>query len=276
MKMSAALALLAALAFPAAALDWNAADPLAQTRAQLGRPAADAAARPGPGGGGVAGQFDSYVFSLEWTAAFCEGKSSLPECSSMTSGRFDANNLALHGLWPDKNSDASHSYGYCGVDARTQSLDRGATWCQMPDIGLSGATLSRLTTAMPGTASCLQNHEWYKHGSCSGFGPDDYFNRAAALVERVSASSFGRFLAAHVGQTVAAADLLASFEADFGAGSGKNVSLSCTDARGTSLLLDVRLKLSNPLRPASELASMLLPGAGAGNCPARFLIDPVR
>ena len=59
--------------------------------------------------GGAPGQFDSYVFSLEWTAAFCEGKSNLPECSAMTSGSFAANNLALHGLWPDKANDSSHN-----------------------------------------------------------------------------------------------------------------------------------------------------------------------
>jgi ribonuclease T2 len=274
MTTFAALALIAALAPSSSALDWNAGDPAAQALLQFRRPAADAAARPGGGGGGVAGQFDSYVFSLEWTAAFCEGKSGLPECAALTADRFDAKNLALHGLWPDKNADASHTYGYCGVDAQTQSLDKAATWCRMPDIGLSGATLSRLTSAMPGTASCLQNHEWYKHGSCSGFSPDDYFARAAGLVERIAGTNFGRFLTTHVGQTVAASDLLSAFEADFGPGSRNDVSLSCTNAHGASLLLDVRLHLSNPLRPAEELAGMLLPSAGSGNCPAQFLIDP--
>lgn len=278
MKKFAGLALLAVIAAaPALSLDWSK-DPVAQARAELAAaPAFRLAAPPFTAlnaGAGTAGQFDSYVFSLEWTAAFCEGKSGLPECTSMTSGRFDANNLALHGLWPDKNNDSSHSYGYCGVDAKTQSLDRGATWCQMPALNLSGAVMSRITTAMPGTASCLQNHEWYKHGSCSGFSPDEYFTQAAALVEAVSASNFGRFLTARVGQTVNAADLLSAFESDFGAGSRSYVSLSCTKAHGATLLLDVRLHLANPLRPASELAKMLLPTAGSGNCPASFLIDP--
>ncbi|MDE2143923.1 MAG: hypothetical protein KGJ84_16055 [Elusimicrobia bacterium] len=267
MTKPAVLALLAAcLLSPASALDWTGPDPVAQAAPQL-------TARPG---GAVAGQFDSYVFSLEWTPAFCEGKSSLPECSSMTPDRFDAGHLALHGLWPDKNNDASHNYGYCGVDPKTQSLDKGSTWCRMPDIGLSGATLSRLTTAMPGTASCLQNHEWYKHGSCSGYTPDEYFTRAAALVEQVATTSFGRFLTSHVGQTVNASDLLDSWESDFGAGTRRYVSLSCTKGGGGSLLLDVRLHLARPLSDASNLAGMILPVSGSGNCPASFLIDPAR
>ena len=266
------LLLSAAFAAPSPALDWNA-DAPAQVRAAVRFPALQDFARPG--GGGAAGQFDSYVFSLEWTAAFCEGKESLPECRSMTADRFDAKNLALHGLWPDKSGDSSHSYGYCGVDAKTQSLDNGATWCQMPGLSLPAATLSRLTTDMPGTASCLQNHEWYKHGSCSGYAPEEYFTRASELVERVSTTAFGRFLTANVGRTVAAADLLAAFESDFGPGSRKNVTLSCTSARGTKALLDVRMSLSVPLRPAAELAAMLRPSSsGAGNCPPSFLIDP--
>jgi ribonuclease T2 len=266
MTKPAVLALLAAVVIsPVSALDWTGADPVAQSAPLL-------PARPG---GAVAGQFDSYVFSLEWTAAFCEGKSGLPECSGI-SGRFDAGNLALHGLWPDKSNDASHSYGFCGVDPRIQSLDKGSTWCQMPDIGLSSSVKGRLTADMPGVASCLQNHEWYKHGTCSGFTPDDYFTRASSLVEQVSRSQFGRFLTAHVGQTVNASDLLSAWEADFGAGSRDDVSLSCTKGNGADLLLDVRLHLTNALGDASDLKSLLLPVGGSGNCGDSFLIDPAR
>jgi ribonuclease T2 len=273
MTKLAGLALLAAIAIsPSSALDWNGADPVAQARPELTAPPAAPPSAVFRAAAGTPGQFDSYVFSLEWTAAFCEGKSGLPECSGM-SGRFDASNLALHGLWPDKNNDSSHSYGYCGVDPSTQGLDKGSTWCRMPDIGLSAAVKSRLSADMPGVASCLQNHEWYKHGTCSGYTPDEYFTRASALVEQVSVSAFGRFLTSHVGQTVSASDLLSAFEADFGAGSRGYVSLSCTNARGASLLLDVRLHLANPLSDASNLAGMLLPAAGSGNCPASFLID---
>jgi ribonuclease T2 len=263
-------------ALPAAALNWNQGDPASQWKSSLSAaPVAPAAVavRPPSGGGGVAGQFDSYVFSVEWTAAFCEGKPSLPECSALGPDQFAATHLALHGLWPDKAGDSSHSYGYCGVDASIQSLDKAATWCRMPAPGVSGGVMSRLQPLMPGTASCLQNHEWYKHGSCSGFTPDEYFSQASALVAFVAGTSFGRFLAAHAGQTVAASDVLAAFESDFGAGSRSLVSLSCTKARGSDMLLDVRMKLTQPLRPAAELGKMLQPVGGGGNCPASFLLD---
>lgn len=273
-KSVAAAALLAFAVSSSAALDWNDGDPVAQIRSEIKTASVVPTRRPGGGGGGgTAGQFDNYVFSLEWTPAFCEGKGGLPECSGM-SGRFDASNLALHGLWPDQSNDSSHRYGYCGVDSQTQSLDKASTWCRMPDLGLSSAVSDRLSTAMPGTKSCLQNHEWYKHGSCSGYAPDEYFTRAAELVEAVSRTNFGRFLTSHVGQTVAASDLLAAFESDFGAGFASRVSLSCTKANGATMLLDVRMHLANPLTSAADLGKMILPGAGSGNCPGSFLIDP--
>lgn len=276
MRKFAAAAALAVLAFsPSAALDWTNADPVVQLRSEVKSAAFAPARRPGNGGGGgaAAGQFDGYVFSLEWTPAFCEGKGGLPECSGM-SGRFDADHLALHGLWPDQSGDSSHSYGYCGVDSQTRSLDHASTWCRMPDLGLSGAVADRLSRAMPGTASCLEKHEWYKHGSCSGYTPDEYFTRAAELVERVADTAFGRFLTANAGRTVNASDVRAAFDESFGAGVSSRVSLSCTKSRGVSMLLDVRMRLAHPLTPASDLGKMIQPGMGSGNCPSSFLIDP--
>ena len=258
---------------PASALDWNQADPASQWKSLLAAPPAAAAVRPPSDGGASAGHFDSFVFSLEWTAAFCEGKPGLPECANRSPDRFDAKNLALHGLWPDQAGDTSHSYGYCGVDSSVRALDRAATWCRMPALNLSNATMSRLSTIMPGTASCLQNHEWYKHGTCSGLTPDEYFAQASALVTFVSGTNFGRYLSTHSGQTISANSLLEAFESDFGSGSRSLVRLTCTKAGGADLLLDVRLKLSQPLRPAAELGKMLLSGGGAGNCPASFKLD---
>lgn len=229
--------------------------------------------RPPSGGDRVAGQFDSYVFALEWTAAFCEGKPGLPECANRNPDRVDAKNLALHGLWPDKIGDTSHAYGYCGIDDAIRALDRADTWCRMPAPGISDEVMSRLKPLMPGTASCLENHEWYKHGSCSGLTPDEYFSRASELVSFVAGTNFGRYLSSRSGQTVTAEALLTAFERDFGAGSRNRVSLTCTKARGSDMLLDVRLHLAHPLRPATELGKMLLPVDGRGNCPASFRLD---
>ncbi len=262
-------------AIPSAALNWNQGDLLAQSKLEF---FADPAAhdeiflRSPSDEGGVAGQFDSYILAVSWAAAFCEGKPSLPECADRNPERFSARNLTLHGFWPDKAGDASHKYAYCGVDSAIRALDRSATWCRMPAPGVSEAVMSRLRPLMPGTASCLHNHEWYKHGSCSGFTPDEYFLQSAAFVSHLAGTSFGRYLSAHSGQTVTASALLTAFESDFGTDGRKLVSLVCTKGRGSNMLLDVRMRLTHTLRPVSEFGKMLLPVGSAGNCPASFLL----
>jgi ribonuclease T2 len=220
-----------------------------------------------------AGQFDSYTLSLSWQPEFCEGKPGLPECRTESAGRFDAANLSLHGLWPDVNGDSSHAYGYCGVDAATRGLDKAPTWCRLPAPTLSDATRAALTTAMPGAASCLDHHEWVRHGTCSGLSADAYFALAASLVKQVAATSFGQFLSAHAGKTVSADDALAAFESDLG--KRTMVSLNCATVRGASALSEVRLHLPASLAPGAKLKTSLIATGDRGNCPASFLLDPV-
>lgn len=253
------------LAAPMSAQGWDNGAPAIEQQVPV---------RP-PSGGGVAGQFDSYTFTMSWEPAFCEGKPSAQECRTQRADRFDATHLALHGLWPDRNGDSAHAYGYCGVPASEQSLDRAPTWCSLREPAYSDATHEALLTVMPGVNSCLDHHEWIKHGTCSGLSADQYFATAAALVQQVGAGSFGRYLADHAGQTVDAASVVAAFESDFGAGSGDKLAMNCASVRGASALLEVRVHLPNPLRPAAELKSMLLSTGDRGNCPSSFLLDPI-
>jgi ribonuclease T2 len=266
MKNPSFLLLAAALlAAPLSAQNWSDGAPVIEAQTAL---------RP-PSGGNVAGQFDSYTFTMSWEPTFCEGKPGAQECASQRPDRFDASNLALHGLWPDKNGDASHSYGYCGVSSSDQSLDRAPTWCQLREPAYSDATHAALGIVMPGVNSCLDHHEWTKHGTCSGLTADQYFASAAALIQQVAASSFGQYLKAHAGQTVDSSAVVAAFEQDFGVGSGAKLVLNCTSVRGSSALLEARLHLPTPLQPASQLAAMLLSTGDRGNCPSSFLLDPI-
>ena len=221
----------------------------------------------------AAGQFDSYTLALSWEPAFCESKPSASECASESPGRFDAANLILHGLWPDRSGGAGREVGYCGVDAATREFDRSAAWCRLPEPALSEATRAELAEAMPGATSCLDRHEWTKHGTCSGMTADDYFARASALVSAVSKTAFGRYLSASAGRTVELEGALAAFEADFGPGSRDKLSLRCAQAGGKTALIEARLRLTNPLGPPSELKTMLLPTGDRGDCPPSFLLD---
>jgi ribonuclease T2 len=237
--------------------------------------------QPGPSAaahelGAVPMQFDYYVLALSWEPAFCETKPDRQDCRSLNADRFDGKNLALHGLWPNKIGDTQHAYGYCGVDGSVQKLDRPGDFCQLPPVNLSDRIMSDLATYMPGHVTCLERHEWFRHGTCSGLAADDYFATADALVVQFAAASIGSYISAHVGDYVAGEDLFAAFEKDFGPGSRGSLSLSCKRINGSDMLSEVDVYLRNPL-PAGGLAAMLVrpDGSASGHCPQKFLIDPV-
>ncbi len=222
-------------------------------------------------GGPQPGNFDSYAFSLSWQPAFCESHQGKKECRSWKDGDFDASHLVLHGLWPNQNNDTEHDYGYCNVPTDVKALDDSGKWCQMPDLSLSQATKDELGRVMPGYQSCLQNHEWYRHGTCSGMQPDGYFTKAAGFVEGIAKTKLGALLSANVGKKVTMAQLKASAEADYGK-KGANLRFICKNG----LLSEVRMYLVKDIADKSVItADMLMPpGQGeSSTCKGNVLID---
>lgn len=225
----------------------------------------------------IPGKFDSYVFSLSWQPAFCDTKPDKQECLSQAADRYDAKNFVLHGLWPNKNIDKHHTYGYCGVKNTTRKLDKASTWCKMPTPDLSDETKKNLAIYMPGYASCLERHEWYKHGTCSGLAADDYFITAYNFVEQIADTNFGRYISANVGNTVDSDDLLAEFVKDFGESNRDSMILHCESNQGTAMLMEVRMYLVNPLPKGAGLKEMLVhpDSPEKGDCPQKIFIEKV-
>jgi ribonuclease T2 len=98
------------------------------------------------------GQFDYYLLTLSWAPQFCatnpNGRSSL-ECSpSKHMG------LVVHGLWPQYNNGS-------------WPQDCSST----PPV--SQSTVNHMLPMMPDKS--LIQHEWEKHGTCSGLSMKDYF-----------------------------------------------------------------------------------------------------
>ena len=98
------------------------------------------------------GNFDYYLLTLSWAPEFCatnpQGKSST-ECDPKKHM-----GLVVHGLWPQYNN------GKWPQDCAST-----------PPV--SSATVTHMMPMMPG--SSLIQHEWAKHGTCSGLSTDDYF-----------------------------------------------------------------------------------------------------
>jgi ribonuclease T2 len=223
------------------------------------------------------GDFDYYILALSWQPAFCETKQYKPECASQNNGRFDATNFVLHGLWPNQNDDPAHTFAYCGQSNDIINTDKDSDWCELPDLPLSAAVESDLNIFMPGAESCLDHHEWYKHGTCAGMSADTYFALSNGLVSSFAQTAFNQYVASQIGNEVSRNDLLNRFEDEFGAGSDDYLSLRCNEVNGTSLLSEIRLALKQDLAELDDFSEMFPEQSVSpqGNCPTQFVIDSV-
>ncbi|QYJ78692.1 ribonuclease T2 family protein [Shewanella acanthi] len=219
----------------------------------------------------ISGKFDSNVLALSWQSTFCElyGQDKA-ECNALSQSKNDAKwqYFSLHGLWPNRQQ-CGVRYSYCSK-VKQQPRD----FCDYPDVTLSGSVKKSLDKVMPSAlhGSCLERHEWWKHGSCRDESPDEYFALSAQLTQEVNASTWVQsFIHDNIGNKVSRTELLKSFEISFGEGSQSKLSLVC--AKG--LLSEIRLSLPQTIESQDSLPSLLAkaPKAKKGNCPETIAID---
>ncbi|MFJ2364671.1 ribonuclease [Pseudomonas sp. NPDC087697] len=106
----------------------------------------------------VAGVFDYYLLTLSWSPTFCLTHQNNPQCSGKGYG------FVLHGLWP-------------------QYAKGGWPESCPPMVPLTSAEQKQGLTLFV-TPKLLQ-HEWSKHGTCSGLGASGYLNVADKAVGAV-------------------------------------------------------------------------------------------
>ncbi len=109
-----------------------------------------------------AGDFDYYVLSLSWSAAWCalEGDSrSDPQCDAGRRLTF-----VLHGLWPQ------HEEGW-------------PSFCRTGERDPTRAETAAMADVMGGAG--LAFYQWKKHGRCSGLSAPDYYRTAREAFHRV-------------------------------------------------------------------------------------------
>lgn len=204
-----------------------------------------------------------YVLAASWQPGFCETRPSKPECSSQTEDRFDATNLALHGLWPQPRSNV-----YCNVSSGDIAADKDGRWDALPGITLEPATKQALDKVMPGTQSKLERHEWIKHGTCHGGTTQEYYADSIRLMEAVNASAVRTLFADHIGREITANDIRDAFDQSFGAGAGERVKVSCVNDGNRRLIGEITVGLSGELEEGADFAQLLFasPPTDAG-CP---------
>ncbi len=76
--------------------------------------------------------------------------------------------LSIHGLWPEKRAAGKYPRD-----------------CRGPALDLEDDLERDLARLMPGMEDGLHEHEWRKHGTCSGLDDDEYFDLTLRLAREV-------------------------------------------------------------------------------------------
>ncbi len=108
------------------------------------------------------GSFDYYLLNLSWAPAFCANNSrniSSSECDPAHHSGF-----IVHGLWPQNNT------GPYPHDCAQASP-------------VASSIVQHMLAIMPNRG--LIQHEWAKHGTCTGLSAQDYFSQIEIAFGRV-------------------------------------------------------------------------------------------
>jgi ribonuclease T2 len=97
------------------------------------------------------GRFDYYVLSLSWSPEYCAGPAAARNSEQCGEGR--RYGFVVHGLWPQ------YERGWPQDCAAANPVD--------------AAIVARMLPLMP--AEGLIQHQWRKHGTCSGLDAASYF-----------------------------------------------------------------------------------------------------
>jgi ribonuclease T2 len=212
--------------------------------------------------------FDYYLLAASWQPGFCATHSDKPECSpSALAGTYPASSFSIHGLWPN-NYSGSQPF-YCGVSQSDITLDGNSQWCSMSDYPISSTAKTNLSYYMSGVVSCLDKHEWFKHGTCADSAtPDAFWNQVVSLTQSLGTTSFNSFIQNSRGKTITRTQLLNAFSSSFGSGTQAAVSMKCTSSGGKNYFTEAWIALKkDQLSTFPAASSLVLDGPVQGTCP---------
>lgn len=215
------------------------------------------------------GLADSNVLALSWQPGFCETygyEAGKPECTQLKAQSYQANHLVLHGLWPNQDVCGQH-YGFCGVQPQPHH-------CDYSPVNLNSSVAMELRQLMPSYTygSCLERHEWNKHGSCQALSANDYFTLAIRLTKEMDKTALGDFLRQHQGETITRGELRDEIAHSFGKEANTKVYLGCKNG----ILVDVYIQLPALIPQTSSLQALIKEAPSFARydaCPVKITIS---
>ncbi|MFP5478840.1 MAG: ribonuclease T2 family protein [Alphaproteobacteria bacterium] len=110
-----------------------------------------------------AGEFDYYVLSLSWSAAWCALEGDARDDPQCDAGR--GLTFILHGLWP-------------------QYEDGWPSFCRTGERDPTRAETAAMADIMGGSG--LAFYQWKKHGRCSGLSAEAYYRTARQAFDSIA------------------------------------------------------------------------------------------
>ena len=216
------------------------------------------------------GSEDSYVLALSWQPAFCESHQDKVECRIDDPKSYQAHHFTLHGLWPNQAGCGIH-YEFCG-----EVRGKRADFCDYPALPLAPDVRADLEQVMPSASSgtCLQRHEWFKHGTCQNdWALDPYFSTAVELTRQFNDSGIAYFVSRNLGNQLTEQALIERVDCAHGAGAHRALELNCE--RGN--LVDVYVHLPADFTMQDTIGELMRKASGEfrSNCGGRFSVDPI-
>ncbi len=227
---------------------------------------------PSPGDCTTPDQADSYKLALSWQPAFCETRPAKAECRAIRRDGYAARNFTLHGLWPNKAACGTR-YGFCG---EYKESNRPRRHCDYRPVPMAATTLQSLKRYMPSAAhrSCLQRHEWFKHGVCqTQWSADQYYELAMRLTRAFNRQVAADIMAPNIGQRIETRAFFEAVDRAFGAGAHRRLTLKCHGGK----LKDLYINLPPAILPDHSLAQLIQQAeeAFSNRCGTSFIVDAV-
>jgi ribonuclease T2 len=170
-----------------------------------------------PAANQTTGDFDYYLVSLSWSPAYC---STHPQDKNQCGGR--GFGFILHGLWPQKSSG-----GWPENCPATSEPSR--------------AVIQKTMAFMP--SEKLINHEWTKHGTCSGLTGDQYLELADKAYSAIKIPA--AFQTPGASTDMLASQIIAAFVQENAGLPEDSLSVKCSKGE----LEEVRVCVDTQLKP---------------------------
>ncbi len=197
------------------------------------------------------GQFDFYVYALTWQPSYCK-INSLTSCP---------NAFKAHGIWPyfktPKNSKIQNYHpAYCFASPGCSTFE---------DCPLDSKTVRfvkenpRLKALRPDAPDTLLQHEWRKHGTCSGLSQIDYFNLLTRFESSLQYGTLLNKLKEKNNQPITRKEVIASLPA--------NTSLWCKNYQGKDYLFEIHFYIDKQGEPFNDSGPQQI----GDPCPEKFI-----